>query len=203
MTIYDTIVDKFYNKPFVCMKNIAININKEIKELQNNGCTHIQLDEPVYARYPENVILYADELLNICFKDITIHKSLHICCGYPDKLEETDYLKSDINSYHKIAKILDNSIIDSISIEDAHRHNNLEKLLKLYKNKIIILGVIKIATITLEDTNYIVNRIQEALKYISKDRLWISPDCGLGMLPINIAIQKLKIMQNAVNIVNK
>ena len=50
---------------------------------------------------------------------------LHCCCGYPDKLEDTDYLKANINSYIRMAPILDNSIIDAISLEDAHRHNDL------------------------------------------------------------------------------
>ena len=42
-------------------------------------------------RYTNDI--YGNELLKICFDGINIHKSIHICCGYPDKLEETDYLK--------------------------------------------------------------------------------------------------------------
>ena len=40
-----------------------------------------------------------------------------------------------------------------------------------------------------------IESIKEALKYIHPDRLWISPDCGLGMLPEDIAIKKVKIVK--------
>ena len=203
MTIYDTIVDRYYDSPIQCMNDIAKIINMEMLDLQKGGCSHIQLDEPVFARYPEKVLLYGNNLLDRCFEGIVVHKSLHICRGYPDKLEHTNYLKADKNSYIKIADLLDNSIVDSISIEDAHRNNDLEKLLGLFKNKIIILGVIKIATVSIESVDYITNRINEALNYINYNRLWISPDCGLGMLPIDIAIKKLKVMSDAANIVKK
>jgi len=82
-----------------------------------------------------------------------------------------------------MATVLDNSIIDSISLEDAHCHNDLSVLLPLFKKKKIILGVIKIATVKIETPKEIVNRINEALKYIDYDRLMIAPDCGLAMLP--------------------
>ena len=40
------------------------------------------------------------------------------------------------------------------------------------------------------------NRINEALKYISKEQLILAPDCGLGHLSRELAIQKLKIMSS-------
>ena len=43
---------------------------------------------------------------------------------------------------------------------------------KQFKKKIIILGVIKISTVTMETVDIILDRINEALKYIEYDRLW-------------------------------
>ena len=91
----------------------------------------------------------------------------------------------------KIAKLLDSSIIDSISIEDAHRNNDLKNLLTLFKSKIVILGVVKIATVKIETIDYIKNRINYALQYIDRDQLWLSPDCGLGILPPRNSNQKI------------
>ena len=198
MTIYDTSCNRYYDTPIKCTMDIAKLINKEILDLQKYGCHYVQLDEPVFARYPDNALKYGSMLLEECFKNITIHKSIHICCGYPDKLEETDYQKADKNSYIRIAKMLDESVVDSVSMEDAHRHNDLSQLLPLFTKTIVILGVVKIATVQLEDVEQIRQRIKEALKYIDRNNLWISPDCGLGMLPVNIAIQKLSIISEAV-----
>ena len=107
-----------------------------------------------------------------------------------------------LDSYKKIAKTLDQSIIDSISIEDAHRYNDLS-LLKDYTNTKIILGVIKIASSNLESIEEIELRINEALKYIAADQLIAAPDCGLGHLSRDLAIAKLKKMVQAVKKFNK
>ena len=86
-------------------------------------------------------IEYGIKNLEKCFDGISnpdVEKITHICCGYPDKLDAIDYPKAPLNSYHQIAELLDNSIIDSISIEDAHRYNNLSLLDKFKKSKIIL-----------------------------------------------------------------
>ena len=40
-------------------------------------------------------------------------------------------------------------------------------------------------------------RINEALKFISKEQLILAPDCGLGHLSRDMALEKLKIMSLA------
>ena len=40
------------------------------------------------------------------------------------------------------------------------------------------------------------NRVLNALNYIDKQQLIAAPDCGLGHLPRQLAIEKLKIMVN-------
>ena len=94
--------------------------------------------------------------------------------------------------------MLDNSIIDSISIEDAHRYNDLN-LLSKYKNKKIIFGVLKIASSKTDSEEDIYNRVKEALNHIDKERLILAPDCGLGHLPRELSKKKLKIMSEVAN----
>ena len=100
-----------------------------------------------------------------------------------------------MDSYKKIAKALDASLIDSISIEDAHRYNDLKLLENFTKTKIIF-GLIKIASSQKETEEEIEKRILDVLKYIDKQQLIAAPDCGLGHLPRQLAIEKLKIMVN-------
>ena len=125
-----------------------------------------------------------------------VEKITHICCGYPDKLDAVNYPKAPLDSYKKIAESLDNSIIDCVSIEDAHRYNDL-KFLKDYKNTKVIFGLIKVASSKIETIEEIEARINEALKFISKEQLIAAPDCGLGHLSREIAMKKLKIMSLA------
>ena len=199
MTITDTIANTYYKSDEEMGYDLAIAINTEIKRLVDAGCKYIQVDEPLFARKPDNALAFGIKNLEKCFDGINqsdVEKITHICCGYPDKIDAVDYPKAPLDSYIKIAKALDSSIIDSVSIEDAHRYNDLS-LLKNYKNTKIIFGVIKIASSKIETVEEIESRISETLKFISKEQLIVAPDCGLGHLSRDLAIKKLKIMSLA------
>ena len=200
MTITDTIANTYYKSDEELGNDLAIAINTEIKRLVDVGCKYIQVDEPLFARKPANALAFGIQNLEKCFEGINqndVEKITHICCGYPDKIDAVDYPKAPLDSYKKIAMQLDNSIIDSVSIEDAHRYNDLT-LLKDYKQTKVIFGLIKIASSKIETVEEIEERIFEALKNISKDQLIAAPDCGLGHLSRDLAIKKLKIMSQAV-----
>lgn len=199
MTITDTIANTYYKSDDEMGHDLALAINTEIKRLVMAGCKFIQVDEPLFARKPENALAFGIENLEKCFEGINqndVEKITHICCGYPDKLDAVNYPKAPLNSYKKIAKALDNSKIDSVSLEDAHRHNDLT-LLKDYKKTKIIFGLIKIASSKIETIEEIENRINEALQFISREQLIAAPDCGLGHLSREMALEKLKIMSLA------
>ena len=199
MTITDTISNTHYTSDEEMGYDLAIAINTEIKRLVDAGCKYIQVDEPLFARKPDNALAFGIKNLEKCFEGINqsdVEKITHICCGYPDKIDAENYPKAPLDSYTKIAKALDSSKIDSVSIEDAHRYNDLS-LLKNYKNTKIIFGVIKIASSKIETVEEIENRMKETLKFISKEQLIVAPDCGLGHLSRELAIKKLKIMSLA------
>ena len=196
MTIADTIANTYYKSDDKMGFDLAEVINVEIKRLQKAGCKYIQVDEPLFARKPQQAIDFGIDNLAKCFEGLEnteIEKITHICCGYPDKLDVINYPKAPLDSYKKIAKALDASLIDCVSIEDAHRYNDLELLRNFTKTKVIF-GLIKIASSQIETKEEIENRVLDALNYIDKTQLIAAPDCGLGHLPRQLAIEKLKIM---------
>ena len=83
-----------------------------------------------------------------------------------------------------------------MSIEDAHRHSDL-RLLEYYMKTRVILGTIDIARSAIETVEAIAERLRQALRYIDPDRLLVAPDCGLVMLPHEIARKKLSNMVTA------
>jgi 5-methyltetrahydropteroyltriglutamate--homocysteine methyltransferase len=175
-------------------------INVEIKRLQKAGCKYIQVDEPLFARKPQQALDYGIENLEKCFEGVEnsdVEKITHICCGYPDKLDAVNYPKAPLNSYEKIASLLDQSIIDTVSIEDAHCYNDLALLEKFSETKIIF-GLIKVASSIQESVEEIQTRVQESLQHIDAHRLIAAPDCGLGHLPRELAKRKLQTMVEAV-----
>ena len=196
MTITDTIANTYYKSDEEMGYDLAEAINVEIKRLEEAGCKYIQVDEPLFARKPANAINFGIKNLEKCFANVDstkIERITHICCGYPDKLDAFNYPKAPLDSYKKIANALDASLIDSVSLEDAHRYNDLELLRNFTKTKVIF-GLIKIASSQKETEEEIENRVLDALNYIDKQQLIAAPDCGLGHLPRQLAIEKLKIM---------
>ena len=200
MTIADTVFNKYYTSEEKLGQDLAKAINFEIKRLEIAGCKYIQIDEPLFARKPDQALSYGIKNLERCFDGIEnseVEKIAHICCGYPDKLDAINYPKAPLDSYKKISTHLDNSIIDTISLEDAHRYNDLE-LFNNFKKTNIILGLIKIASSVEETEEEINRRINNISNYIDLNKVIAAPDCGLGHLSRELAMKKLKIMVKAV-----
>ena len=198
MTIADTTADEFYkdNKGLCC--DLAGAINYELRALSEAGCRYIQIDEPLFARKPDDALEYGIENLERCFHGIGKHTTavMHMCCGYPNFLDEPGYHKADRGVYLRLAQTLDDSVIEQVSIEDAHRHNDLG-LLELFQNTSVIFGSFAIADSRVESADEIRDRLRAALDHIDRDRLIVAPDCGLGLLGRELAMAKLKNMCEA------
>ena len=192
LTIADTVADDFYGDPRKFCAALAAVLNSEILALAAAGCRHIQIDEPVFARHADDALAFGIENLERCFAGCPprVTRALHICCGYPDRLDNPDYPKAPNDAYLKLAGALDASSIDAVSIEDAHRPNDL-RLLEEFGRTSIIFGAIAIASSHLETADEIEVRLLDALNHIDARRLIAAPDCGLGFLGRDLAGQKM------------
>ncbi len=198
MTISDTNSDAFYHDPAKLGRDIAEALNVEVLALAEAGCQHIQIDEPLFARKPEAALDFGFENLERAFHGCPdpVQRIVHMCCGYPDKLDRDDYPKADANSYFQIADAIEQSCIDAVSFEDAHRHNDLT-LLEQFTTTKVIFGVIAIARSQVETVDEIRERLSLALNHIDADRLIAAPDCGLGLLGRELAMAKMKNLSEA------
>ena len=123
--------------------DLADTVNKEILNLVDNGCVHIQIDEPLFARQVKDALSFGIEGVERCFHKVpkNINKIIHICCGYTDHLDDEHYKKADPQSYFELSSDLNSMNIDQISIEDAHFKNDLT-LFNKFPDKKIIFGAI-------------------------------------------------------------
>jgi 5-methyltetrahydropteroyltriglutamate--homocysteine methyltransferase len=198
MTIADSTADIYYKDERKLGQDLAAALNAEILALVETGCRWIQVDEPLLAREPEKALAYGIDNLARCFRGVPeeVTRAIHMCCGYPDKVDNEDFPKAAPETYLRLATPLDQAEIDAVSIEDAHRYNDLS-LLELFRNTTVIFGVIGIARSRVETVEEISGRLQRALDHIDKARLMVAPDCGLGMLPRRTVVQKLRNMVQA------
>lgn len=193
VTIIDTTADTFYRNDRKLAFDLADALNVEIRALAGAGCRHIQVDEPVFARNVDMALEFGVECLERCFDGLPdqVTRTVHMCCGYPGHLDDEDYAKADAASYALLAAALDQSCVDCISLEDAHRHNDLE-LLESFSRSTIILGNVAVASSRIESVEEIAARLADALEHIDYARLIAGPDCGLAMLDRDLAMRKLR-----------
>jgi len=192
MTIANTTVDQHYQDPHALGAALADALNFEVKALADAGCRHIQIDEPLFARQADAALDYGLEHLERAFHGCpdNVTRTMHMCCGYPDRLDNPDYPKAPKEAYLQLARVLDESSIQAVSLEDAHRHNDLA-LLDQFATTRIIFGAVTIARSRVESVEEIRERLSAALGHIDQDRLIAAPDCGLGLLGRELSLQKL------------
>jgi 5-methyltetrahydropteroyltriglutamate--homocysteine methyltransferase len=199
LTIGDSVADYHYRDD-ARLRGAALAdaLNVEIRRLADAGCPVIQVDEPVFARKVKHALAFGAEHLERCFHKVpsSTVRVVHICCGYPDVLDAEDYPKAPNTAYFDLAGVLDEIAIDAVSIEDAHRPNDLA-LLERFARKKVILGVIAIARSRIEEVDEVRDRLRAALEHIDAPRLLAAPDCGLGLLGRELTKAKLKVLAEA------
>lgn len=198
LTIADTSADNYYHDTNRLGHDVAVALNQDILALADAGCQHIQIDEPLFARKPVDAIEFGLENVERAFHGCpeSVVRTLHICCGYPDRIDNPDYPKADRNAYLQIANAIEQSTVDAVSIEDAHRHNDLA-LLEHFQSTTVIMGAVAIASSRIESVDEIRERLIAALQHIDEHRLIVAPDCGLGLLTREQAIAKLTRLSRA------
>jgi 5-methyltetrahydropteroyltriglutamate--homocysteine methyltransferase len=195
MTIMDTSEDVHYrgDKRALSM-DLAIAINAEIRDWVREGCDVVQIDEPAFTRYPAAVREWGIAALDRCLEGIRARTVVHICYGYP-----VDGTRVRQHGYEELLPSLADSRVDYVSLECAAPTLD-PSLLKLCEGKEVIFGVIDIGLHQVERPGDISKRILSALAYVSPERLWPGPDCGLVLLDRTLARAKLSALAEGVRI---
>ena len=176
---------------------------EEIKELQEIGVDIIQFDEPVLTEVvftegkprtfmcaalsekkdPTQELEFATHLIKSCMAKIDRTKSmraLHVCRGNWSK-DESILLSGP---YTPLIKLFENIDTDALMLEfSTKRAGELSSLFeskKIREEIILGLGVINPRTDIIEKHEDMIERAEEALRYTSKERLFLNPDCGFA-----------------------
>ena len=79
-----TLVKRIQNKHYPTEEAFALDLgrvlNLELKELVRAGATHLQIDEPYYSGFPED-LPWALKAINAMVDGVNAHVTLHICYG--------------------------------------------------------------------------------------------------------------------------
>ena len=192
MTISDTVADAFYGDKVKMAMAFADLLNKEARALEADGVDVIQFDEPAFNVFMDEVSGWGIEALHRAIDGLKCTTAVHICYGYGIKanIDWKNSLGAEWKQYEKIFPALAKSRIGQVSVECINSHVPL-KLLSLLDGKDVLIGVIDVANEAIETPEQIANVIADVMKYVPKERIVASTNCGMAPMHRDIAAAKL------------
>jgi 5-methyltetrahydropteroyltriglutamate--homocysteine methyltransferase len=192
MTIVDTIADQHYGDRVKMAMAFADVLNEEARALVADGVDVIQFDEPAFNVYMDDVKEWGIAALHRAIEGVACTTAVHICYGYGIKanVDWKATLGSEWRQYEAIFPALAQSRIDQVSVECRNARVPMH-LLKLLEGKDVLVGVIDVASDEVETPEDVAAVIGEAMKYVSKDKIVASTNCGMAPMRWDVAYAKL------------
>jgi len=163
-----------------------------IQALIDAGCKYVHIDEPGYTAYVDQPSMEAmkkrgeDPMQNFSrslranarlvenFPGVTF--GIHLCRGNQRSTWHRE------GTYDAIAERLFNELPHQRFLleYDSPRAGGFAPLRFVPKDKVVVLGLVSTKVPQLESVDTLVQRVEEAAKYVPLERLAISPQCGFG-----------------------
>ena len=151
-----------------------------------------QFDEPAFNVYMAAVKDWGIEALHRAIEGVGCTTAVHICYGYGIKanIDWKATLGSEWRQYAEIFPALAQSRIGQVSVECRNSRVPMS-LLQLLDGKDVQVGVIDVATDEVETPEQVAAVIGEAMKYVPRERIIASTNCGMAPMRWDIAYGKL------------
>jgi 5-methyltetrahydropteroyltriglutamate--homocysteine methyltransferase len=189
--------NEYYKDEKELIFDLAEILNKELKGLVAAGCDFIQIDEPVWVGYPQD-IPWLVQTFNKLVDGVNAKIALHVCYG------NYQLKKLFTGQYAELFPAILETHTQQLCLEFAVSHGVGLELFQKYKtDKEIAVGVIDVKDEKVESAEVVAQRIRQALKYIPAEKMSIVPDCGMKFMPRSRAFGKLKTMVEGTRIVRK
>jgi len=193
MTIVDTVADRHYGDRVKLAMAFAELLNQEALALQADGVDIIQFDEPAFNVYMQEAADWGVQALERAVQGLTCTTAVHICYGYGIKAND-DWkatLGDEWRQYEAVFPALAKSSIDQVSLECFHSHVP-PHLMALLEGKDVMVGVIDVASDTVETPEQVADTIGLALQYVPRERLLPCTNCGMAPMDREVALKKLQ-----------
>lgn len=191
--------DRAYGSYSEFLWDIVPIFKAEMQALAGEGVPYIQIDAPRYSyfidpkwrRYvveqmgvdPEQALDEAMRVDNACIEGArAVAKgggtmlAIHLCRGNNRSQWYAE------GGYDLIAEKLFNTLdVDAFLLEyDSQRAGSFEPLRYVPRGKVVVLGLVSTKVPEMEGADELLRRIEEASKYLPKEQLALSPQCGFA-----------------------
>jgi 5-methyltetrahydropteroyltriglutamate--homocysteine methyltransferase len=204
MTIVDTLADEHYrDRPTLAMEFARV-LNEEARDLAAAGADVLQLDEPAFNVYLDEVRDWGIAALHRAIEGLTCRTAVHICYGYgiQANIDWKRTLGGEWRQYERTFPLLAQSRIDQVSLECANSRVPLA-LLGLLAGKDVLVGCIDVATNEVETPARVADTIRRAMAWVPPERLYPCTNCGMVPLPRDVARGKLRALGAGARLVRR
>jgi 5-methyltetrahydropteroyltriglutamate--homocysteine methyltransferase len=193
MTIVDTVADRYYGDRVAMAMAFAELLNEEARALQADGVDVIQFDEPAFNVYMKEAADWGVRALERAAQGLTCTTAVHICYGYgiQANIDWKASLGDEWRQYEQVFPALAKSTIRQVSLECANSHVPMD-LMRLLEGKDVLVGVIDVASETVETPEQVAETIGRALQFVARDRLYACTNCGMAPMDRGVALKKLE-----------
>ena len=193
MTIVDTVADGFYGDRVKLAFAFAELLNQEALALQADGVDVVQFDEPAFNVYLADAVSWGVRALERAVQGLSCTTAVHICYGYgiQANLDWKRTLGGEWRQYEQVFPALAASSIQQVSLECIHSHVPPE-LMALLAGKDVMVGVIDVASDTVETPEEVADTIGRALQFVPREHLIACTNCGLAPMSRAVAEAKLR-----------
>lgn len=185
-----------YDDPYDLFRDGAEILREEALELARLGCQYIQIDAPELIQVmadesqrrrwesvgisPQRVIPEGIEIVNSVAREIPgVRFALHVCrANAPSMWLAQGGYGEFAEQIFPLATNFDTFLLEY----DDERSGDFEPLSRLPKDKAVVLGLVSTKTDAVEDSDEVIDRINEAAKYVDLDRLALSTQCGFASM---------------------
>ena len=202
MTIVDTVADRFYGDREALAMAFADLLNQEALALREDGVDVIQFDEPAFNVYMADAARWGVKALERAARGLArdaapgvraCRTAVHICYGYGIKANNDwkTTLGEEWRQYEQVFPVLAASSIHQVSLECFHSHVPPE-LMALLAGKDVLVGVIDVASDTIETPEEVAATLATAMRYVPAARIQACTNCGLAPMSRDVAWRKLR-----------
>ena len=192
MTIVDTLADEHYRDRARLAMEFARVLNEEARDLVAAGVDVLQLDEPAFNVYMDDVAAWGIEALHRAIDGLRCTTAVHICYGYGIKanVDWKATLGGEWRQYERTFPLLAQSRIDQVSLECASSRVPIS-LLGLLAGKDVLVGCIDVASERVETPEQVAETIRRAMAHVPPERLFPCTNCGMVPMQWDVAYAKL------------
>jgi 5-methyltetrahydropteroyltriglutamate--homocysteine methyltransferase len=182
-----TLADWSFNEVYETERDLALDladlVNEEVEALVAAGARYIQIDEPALATTPDDHAIVG-ECLDRIVADVPddVRLGLHVCYG----------------DYSRIYPEILDFPVHELDVELCNGdYEQLDVFKQPVFSKDLAMGVVDAHVAEVESVAEIKSNIRNALEIVPPDRLTVSPDCGVKLLPREVAYGKMENMVQA------